>query len=59
DPTKRSLHRVELVDEVMPTELNEPFIPLVDFVDHLMGKRPEKRFQFIQTRAAFAKDLDI
>lgn len=59
DPTKRSLLRVELVDQVMPTHLNESFIPLAEFVDHLMGKKPEKRFQFIQTRAEFAKDLDI
>lgn len=59
DPTRRSLHRVELVDDVTPTESNESLIPLADFVDHLMGKRPEKRFQFIQTRAAFAKNLDI
>lgn len=59
DPSKRSLIRVELVDRVMPTQLNDDFIPLSEFVDHLMGKKPEKRFQFIQTRAEFVKDLDI
>ncbi len=28
-------------------------------VDQLMGKRPELRFQFIQERAKFARDLDV
>ena len=28
-------------------------------VSDLMGNKPELRFQFIQERAAFAKDLDI
>ncbi|MCP4394180.1 MAG: DNA topoisomerase IV subunit B [Alphaproteobacteria bacterium] len=28
-------------------------------VEHLMGKKPELRFQFIQERAQFVKDLDI
>jgi topoisomerase-4 subunit B len=28
-------------------------------VDSLMGRRPELRFQFIQERAKFVRDLDV
>jgi topoisomerase-4 subunit B len=28
-------------------------------VESLMGKKPELRFQFIQERAKFARDLDV
>ena len=28
-------------------------------VEDLMGKKPEKRFQFIQDNAQFAEDLDV
>jgi topoisomerase-4 subunit B len=30
-----------------------------NLVESLMGKRPELRFQFIQERARFARDLDV
>ncbi|MDR3498051.1 MAG: DNA topoisomerase IV subunit B [Parvibaculum sp.] len=48
---KRTLLRVTVpVDEANETR---------GAVDRLMGNKPELRFQFIQERAAFAKDLDI
>ena len=31
----------------------------VDLVESLMGRKPELRFEFIQERAQFVKDLDV
>jgi topoisomerase-4 subunit B len=52
DPKKRTLLRVEVLDEVASTKL---------MVDALMGTKPEARFRFIQERAEFAQAevLDI
>ena len=50
DPTKRTLLRVEIIQEKETGER----------VDSLMGNRPEERFRFIQENAEFAAfDLDI
>jgi topoisomerase-4 subunit B len=52
DPKKRTLLRVEVLDEASATK---------DTVDALMGTKPEARFRFIQERAEFAEAevLDI
>ena len=50
-PDKRTLLRVG-IDIAMEDETRKA-------VDSLMGTKPEARFQFIQERAEFAKDLDI
>jgi topoisomerase-4 subunit B len=58
DPKTRSLLRVHLpdahkLDEKADAKITE------DLVEALMGRKPELRFQFIQERASFAKDLDV
>ncbi|GAB5505286.1 MAG: DNA topoisomerase IV subunit B [Rhizobiaceae bacterium] len=50
DPTKRTLLRVEVVEEVEATK---------SAIDALMGTKPELRFRFIQENAEFAEELDI
>ncbi|MCL4139888.1 UNVERIFIED_CONTAM: hypothetical protein GTU68_065767 [Idotea baltica] len=51
DPEKRSLIRVHIEDgEDGDTG---------DLVERLMGKRAEKRFEYIQENARFAEDVDI
>ncbi len=59
DPTKRILMRVHLPSgPVSANFMEEGLIPIEEFVDALMGKRPEKRFAFIQSNAAFAGEID-
>jgi len=52
NPEKRGLTRVELKD-------SEDLGQLLQFVEDLMGKRAEKRYEFIQQNARFAHDLDL
>jgi topoisomerase IV subunit B len=58
DPAKRTLLRVTVPpdhsddDKIERRETNR-------LVEDLMGKKPEKRFQFIQENAQFAEDLDV
>jgi len=58
DPKKRTLLRVTI-----PTNYSENGIierrKTNRLVEDLMGKKPEKRFQFIQNNAKFARDLDL
>lgn len=49
DQQKRKLLQVNIHDD----------IALKDFVDRLMGKNAETRYQFIVENAQFAKDLDV
>ncbi len=58
DPAKRTLLRVTVPhghsdDEILESRETSRLI------EDLMGKKPEKRFQFIQENARFAEDLDI
>ncbi|MBL8582348.1 MAG: DNA topoisomerase IV subunit B [Rhizobiaceae bacterium] len=50
DPRKRTLLRVEVIDDVQVTK---------GAVDALMGTKPEARFRFLQERAEFVEELDI
>ena len=54
DKNKRSLLQVKLfhVKDKTPEELEL-------FVENLMGKRPETRYEFIQQNASLAKNIDI
>jgi topoisomerase-4 subunit B len=58
DPAKRVLLRVTVPpnhsddDKIERRETNR-------LVEDLMGKKPEKRFRFIQDNAKFAEDLDV
>ncbi|OIR02387.1 DNA gyrase subunit B [mine drainage metagenome] len=65
DPKTRTLLKV-MVPLVKPhhsedeqAEAREQIRLTNERVDQLMGKRPELRFQFIQERAKFARDLDV
>ena len=51
DPAKRTLLQVEVLADDR-AETNE-------LVESLMGKKPELRFQFIQSRARFVEDVDL
>ncbi len=51
DPAKRTLLQVEALPENRAAT-NE-------LVESLMGKKPELRFQFIQSRARFVEDVDL
>ena len=60
DPKTRTLLQVHLPQ----TEIEANFddngtLVIEDFVDALMGRRPEKRFNFIQANAAFAQGIDV
>ena len=58
DPARRILLRITVPpdhsddDKIERRETNR-------LVEDLMGKKPEKRFQFIQENAQFAQDLDV
>lgn len=58
DPKTRQLLRV-IVPHGPTEEDRQDAKETVRLVDSLMGKRPELRFQFIQERAKFARDLDV
>jgi len=58
DPKTRTLLQVS-VPMGRTEEDHEDAKETARLVDALMGKRPELRFQFIQERAKFAKDLDV
>ena len=51
DPTSRKLIRVS-IDEDHSGETG-------DLVDRLMGKKPELRYQYIQSNARFVNELDV
>jgi topoisomerase-4 subunit B len=51
DPASRTLIRVT-IDEDEPGET-------ADLVERLMGKKPEKRFEYIQENARFVEELDV
>jgi topoisomerase-4 subunit B len=58
DPAKRTLLRIT----VPPDHSDDDKIErrkTSRLVEDLMGKKPEKRFQFIQENARFAEDLDV
>ena len=58
NPKKRTLLQVRIPDHADPN--NVPDIrATASLVDALMGKKPEKRFDYIQENAKFATDLDV
>ena len=54
DPRTRTLLQVKL-----PPEGERDFKATVELVESLMGRKPELRYQFIQERAKFVRDLDV
>lgn len=53
NPKNRSLIKVSIPDG------EEGINETIEIVDSLMGKNPEKRYNFIQENASFAEDIDI
>ena len=53
DKSKRSLLRITLPEDYLPRK------EMAKIVDDLMGKKPEKRFNFIRDNADKVQDLDI
>ena len=51
NPTTRKLIRVT-VDEDIPGETG-------DLIERLMGKKPEKRYEYIQENARFVEELGV
>jgi len=58
DPAKRTMLRV-VVQHGHGEETAEELLETERLVDDLMGRKPEKRFAFIQENARFAQDLDV
>ena len=58
DVTKRVLLKVD-VPTATDTEARTDAMHTRTLVDDLMGRKPEKRYAFIQQHARFARDLDI
>ena len=60
DPKTRTLLQVHLPQTEIEANFDENgTLAIEDFVDALMGRRPEKRFTFIQANAAFADSIDV
>ena len=58
DPTRRTLLRVD-VPLTATEEDRRDSMRTSTLVEDLMGRKPEKRFAFIQQNAQFARDLDV
>ncbi|USO01442.1 MAG: DNA topoisomerase IV subunit B [Alphaproteobacteria bacterium] len=62
DPETRTLLKVTLADPLKESNEESPeeiAKELEGFMDDLMGRKPEKRFQFIQENASFVENLDV
>jgi topoisomerase-4 subunit B len=61
DPSKRALIKVNIPESLVHFTEQDHTLPIKidEFVDYLMGRRAEKRFEFIQANATFVKDLDV
>jgi topoisomerase-4 subunit B len=58
DPTKRILLKVD-VPTAASVEDRREAMRTQTLVEDLMGRKPEKRYAFIQENAKFAQDLDV
>src|SRR5204862_4553346 len=58
DPTKRVLLKVD-VPTTVDAEQRREGMKTEKLVEDLMGRKPEKRYEFIQENAKFARDLDV
>jgi topoisomerase-4 subunit B len=58
DPARRTLLRVD-VPRAASEEDRREAMRTSSLVEDLMGRKPEKRFAFIQQNAQFARDLDV
>ncbi len=58
DPTKRILLQVD-VPTAADVDTRREAMRTATLVEDLMGRKPEKRYAFIQENARFARDLDV
>jgi topoisomerase-4 subunit B len=58
DPAKRVLLKVDVPSTVTADDRRED-MKTRTLVEDLMGRKPEKRYAFIQENAKFARDLDV
>ncbi len=58
DPKKRTLLRVGIPSAADP-EQSDDARETAKFVEALMGRKPEKRFNYIQENAKFVTDIDV
>jgi len=58
DPTKRTLLKVNIPSPTDP-EQTENSRHTAKFVEALMGRKPESRFNYIQENAKFVTDIDV
>ena len=58
DVSKRTLLKVD-VPHAPDTEARRQAMDTRTLVENLMGRKPEKRYAFIQEHAKFARDLDV
>jgi topoisomerase-4 subunit B len=58
DPTKRILLQVD-VPTAADVDTRREAMRTATLVEDLMGRKPEKRYAFIQDNARFARDLDV
>jgi topoisomerase-4 subunit B len=58
DPAKRVLLKVD-VPTTVDAEQRRQGMKTERLVEDLMGRKPEKRYEFIQENAKFARDLDV
>jgi topoisomerase-4 subunit B len=55
DPATRTLTQVKLPPVAKKDEARDT----ARLVESLMGRKPEKRFKYIQENAQFVRDLDV
>jgi topoisomerase-4 subunit B len=58
DPARRVLLKVDVPSTVTPEDRRDD-MKTRTLVEDLMGRKPEKRYAFIQENAKFARDLDV
>jgi len=58
DPAKRVLLQVD-VPTASGADQRREAMRTATLVEDLMGRKPEKRYAFIQENAKFARDLDV
>ncbi|MEL0013520.1 MAG: hypothetical protein VW881_08895, partial [Alphaproteobacteria bacterium] len=60
DPAKRQLIQVDLPSATDHDKANARIAKeTAQLVEHLMGRKAERRFRFIQDNAKFAGELDV
>lgn len=61
DPKTRTLLQVTIPESLVGLSAHDPSlqVKIEEFIDHLMGRKPEHRFAYIQNNASLAGDLDI